>query len=246
MNSNIGSSLNLFPDAPEDSQVMDDINSLNTDDPADNFVKKWIARGISPPVGLSAKIREMSATRGSGMPPLILDDDAADLCCLVWNVSAKHHHLINRSQVNKLSNLIDQLGEIMTKRPLLQAQHPPSDPQNSSTALKRKAPEPQEANTDLEARLAGTWTEERRKAWNLKPIKDVVDTVNWLLRDFLKVTTKTATADWVGSKGIRHLIGDIAIYAYINREVIKDTEISEIASIVSGRLANNSKRPCLD
>nr|WNN28908.1 phosphoprotein [Vinca chlorotic spot virus] len=232
--SNIGASQNLFPGVPQSSQVQADLEAYKPMDTIDEFLALWPSHGVTPPSTLHGKLRSWLESRPPGSRS-ILDKDSAALCSMIWTASAEHHHLINKSQVNKMSLLVDQLGEMMRGGPT----------QPAPTSAKRKHPEGN-INKDLASLIAENWTDKRKAAWSKKSTSDYFETFSWLLTARLGLITKPFTSEWVESKGLKDILGDIAAYCIVNNEVLSDQEIEGIQQIIISRLSQGTKRKCLD
>ncbi|AHH44826.1 ORF2 [Coffee ringspot virus] len=236
---NIGSSALLYPDIPNTSQVQQDLDNQSLNDPVGAFMSKWPILGVTPPLSLSTKIRGLISQKYAGRH-VVLDDFTMDLCCLVWNASSEHHHLINKSQVNKMSSLIDQLAEMMKDQ-----HHAPSvDLSPPKPPMKRKST-PSDGETDLNNLIADTWTPGRLSSWSKKPLSEHFESLAWLLKDHLKLVTKDFTEDWVKKQGLPSLLGDITIFCYMNRDTLTDEQLDIIRTIVIDRM-NKKKKRCLD
>nr|QBK95536.1 phosphoprotein [Citrus chlorotic spot virus] len=236
---NIGSTSTLYPDIPDMSQVQQDLDNQASNDPVDAFISKWPTLGVTPPLSLSSKIKGLISRKYSGRH-VVLDEFTMDLCCLVWNASSEHHHLINKSQVNKMSSLIDQLSEIMKDK-----NHTPTvDMSPPKPPMKRKVPI-QEDETDIHALIADTWTPGRSSSWSKKPLSEHFESLVWLLKDHLKLVTKDFSEEWIKKQDLPSLLGDITIFCYINRDSLTEEQLDTIRAIVVDRM-NRKKKRCLD
>ncbi|AWT62661.1 phosphoprotein [Clerodendrum chlorotic spot virus] len=235
----IGSTTSLYPDIPNMSQVQQDLDNQTMNDPVDAFLSKWPVLGITPPLSLSSKIKTLISKKYAGKN-VILDEFTTDLCCLVWNVSSEHHHLINKSQVNKMSQLIDQLSEMMRDQPPA----PSVDLSPPKPPVKRKATT-NDGETDIQNLIADAWTPGRASNWSKKPISEHFESLVWLLKDHLKLVTKDFSEEWVKKQDLPNLLGDITVFCYINRGTQTEEQLETIRAIVVDRM-NKKKKRCLD
>nr|UYF11858.1 phosphoprotein [Citrus bright spot virus]UYF11863.1 phosphoprotein [Citrus bright spot virus] len=233
----IGTSTNMFPNIPETSQVQADIESYGTEDHVSAFIRKWQSHGITPPMTLGNKIREWVKTKEDGAP-IILDQNTVELCCLVWSACSEHHHLINKSQVTKMSDLIDQLGEQMRGQSFTSESRPTSQPQ------KRKH-EDTCFNPDIDDLIAESWTARRQEAFSRKTPSQLLEIFSWLLTDYLSLITKSFTEHWVVSQDLSGKIGDIAVFCFLNQSTLTESNKQIIRNKVINKLSK-SKKPCLN
>ncbi|ARJ35818.1 phosphoprotein [Citrus leprosis virus N] len=233
----IGTSTNMFPEVPESSQIQTDIESYGSDDHVSTFIRKWQAHGITPPMTLSNKIREWIKTKGDNNP-IVLDQNAVELGCIIWNACAEHHHLINKSQVTKMSDLVDQLGEHMRGQSIRPDERPPHQ------SSKRKH-EDTCFNPDIDNMIADSWTEKRKGLFAKKTPSQLLEIFSWLLIDYLSVITKTFTESWVTKQDLAGRIGDIAVFCFLNKDTLTDEQKTIIRNRVVDRLSK-SKKPCLN
>nr|APW29211.1 phosphoprotein [Dichorhavirus orchidaceae]QDM58729.1 putative phosphoprotein [Dichorhavirus orchidaceae]UVK68533.1 ORF2 protein [Dichorhavirus orchidaceae] len=232
--------VNMYPEVPSSSQVSDDIDNDTHIDEVAAFVRKWSAAGLSPPITLAKNLRAWISSNTSPGSPLVLDDRMLSLTTMIWNTAAEHYTMIGKSQVNRMSSLIDQLGEISGRKP---PQGPAFD--MPPPPPKRKHPDSLDTNPIL-GLIGQDWDDNKDKHWREKPADKKLLVLNWVLHEYLGVLTKPVTIKWITDNPASLELGAVSAYALKHQASLSDCDKEALRALVVQTVKNTPKRPCLD